>query len=56
VLAANEFLAGLQELDWAERNGQISLSLDSQHALRDACVSVTQMRSDLMQALGLRKT
>ena len=56
ALAANEFLAGLQELDWAEHNGQISLSPESQLALRDACVSVTQMRSDLMQALGLRKT
>ena len=56
ALKASELLSGLREMEWAEKNGQIHLDIQSAHMLRNACQSVMLMRADLMRALGLRKT
>lgn len=55
ALKASDMLNGLHELEWAERNGKLSLDDHSAHALRSACLSVTQMRADLLRSLGLRE-
>lgn len=44
----------LEQLEWAVEDGKLHLEPKSEALLRAACISVVEMRKDLLRALGLR--
>lgn len=42
------------DLSWAERNGKIVLEAKAVDAIQQACTDISEMRDDLVTALGLK--
>lgn len=54
-LGQSNISSSLADLAEAARNGALPVNPDTERALNDACSAVMTMRSELLQALGLRK-
>ncbi|QHQ35235.1 plasmid mobilization protein [Algicella marina] len=54
LLGETNLARDLSDLQWSVEEGQVCLSAKSEELLRLACVSVIQMRKDVLRALGLR--
>lgn len=54
TLGQSNLARDLEGLAWAVTDGTVQLDENSERLLRLACVSIVEMRKDLLRALGLR--